>query len=196
MSSTRLTTGGSILQILLFVAGWLSFEYIFVGTLAAAFIPLFIGGFVLWWFTTRVPIHPPAIIVPYLLTVIAFIAHVYEEYKAFLLGCPDIMQGAPFSITFERLLTFAATLGPIAWLLGAVLMLRRLPVGYFVASTFLFGMMFIEPTHFIAPFLQTGTWHYVGGMWTAPLPIGLSWYTFGAIRRELRALEESRVAPE
>src|SRR5215217_6715638 len=118
MLKMRLTSGGSILQIVLFVASWLSFEYIFVGALAAAFIPLFIGGFVLWWFTTRVPIHPPAIIVPYLLTVIAFIAHVHEEYTAFLLGFPDIMHGAPFTITFERLLTFAASLGPIAWLLG------------------------------------------------------------------------------
>jgi hypothetical protein len=31
-------------------------------------------------------------------------------------------------------------------------MLKRQPLGLFIASTFLFGMMFIEPTPFIAPF--------------------------------------------
>lgn len=183
----------SLLHVVLFVAGWLIFEYIFVGPLALAFVPLFTGGFVLWWLTTRsTPVDPHRIIVPYLLTVIAFIAHVYEEYKAYLLGFPDIMRGAPFKITFELQLTFAASLGPIIWLFGAVLMLKRRGVGYFVASTFLFGMMFIEPYHFIAPFLQDGTFHYVGGMWTAALPTALGWYTFSVTRREIRDAEMVR----
>jgi 3-oxoacyl-[acyl-carrier protein] reductase len=56
-------------------------EYLFVGPLAFAYVLLFIGGFVLWWFTTRrVPIDPHNVVVPYLLTVIMFIAHVYEEF--------------------------------------------------------------------------------------------------------------------
>jgi hypothetical protein len=167
------------------VLGWLTVEYIFVRTLAVVWVPLFIGGFVLWWFTTRrTSINPHAIIVPYVLTVIAFIAHVYEEYKSFQLGLPHVMEGAPFTITFELMLTFAASLAPIAWLLGAVTMLKGWSVGSFVGSTFLFGMMFIESTHFIAPFLQTGTFHYVGGMWTATPLIAMGWYTFFAIRRE------------
>jgi hypothetical protein len=33
---------------------------------------------------------------------------------------------------------------PILWLLSAVRMLKREPLGFFIASTFLFGMMFIE----------------------------------------------------
>jgi hypothetical protein len=181
----------AILQILLFVLAWLTLEYIFVRTLAAVWIPLFSGGFVLWWFTTRrTRIDPHTVIVPYILTVIAFIAHVYEEYKSFRLGLPHVMEGAPFAITFELMLTFAASLAPIAWLLGGVMMLMRWSVGYFVGSTFLFGMMFIEPTHFLAPFLHTGTFHYVGGMWTAPPLIALAWYTFFAIRREIRKAPE------
>jgi hypothetical protein len=68
-----------MLQILLFVIAWLIFEYIFVRMLATAWVPLFIGGFVLWWFTTRrTPIDPHSVIVSYLLTVIMFIAHVYD----------------------------------------------------------------------------------------------------------------------
>jgi hypothetical protein len=172
-----------LLQIPLFVTGWLAIEYVFVGPLAFAFVPLFTGGFVMWWFTTRrASVDPQRVIVPYLLTVIAFVAHVYEEYKAYLMGYPDIMQAAPFSITFESLVTFAASFAPIMWLLGAVMMLKRWSVGYFVVSTFLFGMMFVEPYHFIAPLMHDGTFHYVGGMWTAVLPTALGWYTFAVVR--------------
>jgi hypothetical protein len=173
----------SLFNALLFATAWFAWTYLFVGVLALALVPLFLGGFVLWWLTSyRTPVDPLAIIVPYLLTVMAFVAHVYEEYKAYLLGLPDIMQGAPFAISLELLVTFAAFLAPILWILGAVLMLRRLPLGYFIASTFLFGMMFIEPTHFLAPFWQSGRFHYVGGMWTAVLPSALGWFTFLRIR--------------
>jgi hypothetical protein len=180
-------------HIVLFVVAWLTVELILVRSLGVAFVPLFAGGFAVWWFTTRrTPVDPNTIIVPYLLTVIAFIVHVCEEYRAYLLGYPDILKGAPVTLTLEGLLTFAATLGPIAWLIGAVMLLKRSPVGYFVASTFLFGMMFIEPTHFIAPFFPDGV-HYVGGMWTAPLPIALGWYTFSVIRRETHAARNASV---
>src|SRR5688572_30550425 len=116
----------SVLYSLVFAVAWFIHEYILVGMLALAVVPLFIGGFVLSWLTTyQTPIDPHRIIVPYLLTVIAFIAHVYEEYKAYVLGFPDILQGAPFELTLELLLTFAAFLAPILWLLGAVMMLMR-----------------------------------------------------------------------
>jgi hypothetical protein len=181
----------SPLQIPLFVAAWLLFEYLFVGPLALAYVLLFVGGFTLWWFTVRkVSIDPQTIIVPYLLTVVMFIAHVYEEYKAHLLGFPDIVQGAPFPISFEMMLTFAASFAPILWLLGAVCMLKRQPLGFFIACTFLFGMMFIEPTHFIAPFSQGDGFHYVGGMFTAALPTACGWSTFLTIRREMKRNRE------
>ena len=177
----------SILYVFVFAVAWFVHEYVLVGVLAFAVVPLFIGGFSLWWFTTRnTPINPHAIIVPYLVTVIAFIAHVYEEYRAFIEGYPHVLLGIPIELNLELMLTFAGFLGPILWLLGAVMMLKRSSVGYFIASTFLFGMMFIEPTHFLAPFLQTGSFHYVGGMWTAILPIGMGWFTFILLRREMK----------
>lgn len=186
MNAAQSTTR-SVVQILAFAAGWILFEYVVVGPLALAFVILFTGGFVLWWFTSRrAAIDPHRIITPYLLTVIMFIAHVFEEYKAHLLGYPDIVQGAPFPISFELMVTFAASLAPIVWILGAVMMLQRWAVGFFVASTFLFGMMFIEASHVAAPFLPTGRFHYVGGLWTAILPITFGWYTFLAMRREMR----------
>jgi hypothetical protein len=185
----------TVFFILAFVFAWFVIESILVDGLAVAYVPLFLGGFFLWWFTTRKhPVDPHRIIVPYLLTVIFFIAHVYEEYKAYLLDYPHILQGLPFAVTSELMTTFAAFLAPILWLLGSVMTLRHWQVGYFVASTFLFGMMFIEPTHFLAPFLQDGTFHYVGGMWTALLPITSGWYTFFRIRREMQRSKELHIA--
>jgi hypothetical protein len=71
-------------------------------------------------------------------------------------------------------------------------MLKRQTLGFFIASTFLFGMMFIEPTHFIAPFVQGGGFQYVGGMFTAALPTACGWSTFLAIRRDMRRQFEAR----
>ena len=196
MNAEQDPTRRSIFQIALFIAGWLFLEYLFVGALALAFVPLFTGGFILWWLTThRTPVDPYKIIVPYLLTTIMFIAHVCEEYKAHLLGYRDITEGAPLPMSLELMVTFAASLAPIVWLLGAVLMLKRLPVGFFIVSTFLFGMMFIEPTHFLAPFWPNGSFHYVGGLWTAILPAGMGWYTFLAIRREIARDQSAQSRP-
>jgi hypothetical protein len=183
VSPARRVTTASTLQIPLFVAGWFLVEYIVVGRLALAYVPLFMGGFIVWWFTTRrTPIEPHRVIVPYLLTVIMFIVHVYEEYTAVQLGFPAI---TPLPASFLEIVTFAASLAPVLWLLGAVMMLKRLPLGFFIVSTFMFGMMFIEPTHLLAPFWPAGRFHYVGGMWTATVLAGMGWYTFLAIRREI-----------
>jgi len=191
MNTANRTPSDSVVQIPLFVAAWMLFEYLFVGPLAFAYVVLFAGGFTLWWFALRrVVVDPQKVIVPYLLTVIMFIAHVFEEYKAHLLGFPDIVKSAPFPISFEMMLTFAASFAPIIWLLGAVLMLKHQPLGFFIASTFLFGMMFIEPTHFIAPFSEGDGFHYVGGMFTAALPTAAGWYTFMAMRRQMRRTRE------
>lgn len=182
----------SILYAGVFAAAWFVGAYILVGTVAFAVVPLFIGGFALWRVTTyKAPVDPHRVIVPYMLTMIAFIVHVYEEYKAYVLGFPGILERAPFELNLDLMVIFAAFLSPILWLLAAVMMLMRWSVGYFGTSTFLFGMMFIEPTHFLAPFLRDGTFHYVGGMWTAILPILLGWHTFLVIWRETRKIKNT-----
>jgi hypothetical protein len=175
----------SALSIPAFVIAWFAIVYVVAGPLALAYVPLFTGGFFLWWFTTRrTPVDPGAIIGPYLVTVVAFIIHVFEEYKSVSLGYPGI---APLPATFIDMVTFAASLAPILWLLGAVMMLRGWATGYFVASTFMFGMMFIEPTHFLAPFLQgSGAPRYVAGLWTAILPAAMGWFMFLTVRREIK----------
>jgi hypothetical protein len=46
VNAARRATTASTLQIPLFVAGWFLVEYIVVGRLAFAYVPLFIGGFI------------------------------------------------------------------------------------------------------------------------------------------------------
>jgi hypothetical protein len=185
------TKQSPVVYVLLYVVVVLLIEFAFVRSLGTAVVPLFIGGFVLWRLTTyRTQVDPHKIIIPYLLTVILFIAHVYEEYQGFIKGYPDVLKGI-VKLNLDMLLTFAAFLAPILWLTGAVMLLKRWSVGYFAASTFLFGMMFIEPTHYLAPFMQDGTFHYVGGMWTAIFPASMGWYTYTRLRREIRASKET-----
>lgn len=186
--TTRSPRSASFIRVALFAGSWFLLVFLLVGVLAVALVPLFAGGFVLWWFTTRqYPIDPHRIIVPYLCTVVAFMAHVAEEYLAYIQGDHHILEGSPFTLTLELMLLFAATLSPILWLTGAVMFLKRWPVGYFAVSVFLFGMMFIEPSHYLAPFVQGGPPHYVGGLWTAFAPIAGGWYTFLRIQSEIRA---------
>lgn len=150
---------------------------------------LLVGGLVLWRFAPAgKELDPRTVIIPYLLTVIAFIAHVYEEYRAFVLGFPSVLDPV-IDLDLDTLVSHAAFVSPIVWLVAAVMFLKRWSAGYYLACVFLFGMMFMEPTHFIAPFLQDGTWHYVGGAWTAVIPAVLGWYTFLRLRRETKAVK-------
>lgn len=175
---------GDVVSVVVVAALYLALEFALAPTVMLSAAVLLIGGMVLWRFVPSggADTDPRSIIVPYLLTVIAFIAHVYEEVRAFRLGFPSVLDPV-VELDLDTLMSHAAFASPIVWLAAAVMMLKRWAAGYYLACAFLFGMMFMEPTHFIAPFLEDGTWHYVGGMWTAALPAVLGWYTFLRLRR-------------
>lgn len=159
--------------------------YAAVGFAGALFSCAFVGGLALWLPTTyRTPVDPQKVIAPYLVTVILFIVHVYEEFAAHVEHQLARLSGLP--VTQADFLTIAAFAGPVVWLTGAVMLLRRWAFGYFFASTFLFGMMFAELSHFVSPFLEDGTFHYSPGMYTAILPVLSGWFTFRVILREIR----------
>src|SRR5262245_60775599 len=128
-----------------------------------------VGGFLLWMATTyQTPVEPQKVIVPYLLTIVLFIMHVYEEYLTdFEVAITDITG---FHVLERNFLTVAAFVGPIIWLSGAILLLKRTQVGYYLLSFFFVAMTMAELSHFIFPFLENGTFHYVSGMYTAALP--------------------------
>jgi len=72
----------TIATVLLFIVAFVSMAYNFMGEVpAVVFSVASIGGFILWMFTTyKTAINPYRVIIPYLVTVILFIIHVYEEY--------------------------------------------------------------------------------------------------------------------
>jgi hypothetical protein len=175
----------SIILVLAFILCLAVAGYFMVGFAGILFSVAFLGGFVLWLFSTyQTPINPHAIILPYLLTIIFFIIHVYEEYVYHIEITLGKLSG--FEVSQNQFLIIAAFSAPIVWLLGAVMMLKRWDFGYFLSSTFLFGMMFAELSHFFSPFMEDGTFHYSAGMYTAILPVVSAWITFGALRSEIK----------
>lgn len=152
-----------------------------------------LGGFALWMGTTfRTPIDTRKVIVPYLLTIIFFIVHVYEEYLTdFEVAITDITG---FHMLEKNFLTVAAFFAPVLWITGAILIIKKTHVGFYFLSFFYVAMMFAELSHYIFPFLEDGTFHYVSGMYTAAIPLipavyGL-WVTLTEIKKVKRlALE-------
>jgi len=175
----------SVITAVAFILGLALVRYMRVGFAGVLFSVAFVGGLILWLLTTyRTPIDPQTIIVPYLVTVILFIVHVYEEFAAHIERYLARLSG--LQVTQTDFLIIAAFSGPIAWLLGAVRLLKRWAFGYFFASTFLFGMMFAELSHFFSPFMEDGTFHYSPGMYTAVLPVLSGWFTFRIVIREMK----------
>ena len=175
----------SVIGAVAFIVGLALVGYVAVGFAGVLFSVAFIGGLVLWLLTTfRAPIDPHTIIVPYLVTVILFVVHVYEEFASHVEHHLARLSG--LQVTQTDFLIIAAFSGPIVWLLGAVMLLKRWAFGYFLGSTFLFGMMFAELSHFVSPLMEDGTFHYTPGMYTAILPVISGWFTFRIVLREMK----------
>lgn len=178
MKNTKFTVFAVIVFIICFALA----SRVVIGFAGMLFSVTFIGGFILWQFTTfRKPIDPQKIIIPYLVTVLFFIVHVYEEYLAHVEVEMSALSG--FTVSQHDFFTIAAFLSPVIWLLGLLLTLKHWQFGYFLVSTFLFGMMIGELSHFFSPFFNGG-YHYSAGLYTAIFPISGGWYTFGIIRKE------------
>lgn len=159
--------------------------YFTVGFAGLLFSVAFIGGLVFWLLTTyRTPVEPFAIVAPYLVTVVCFIIHVYEEYVSHIERTLSHLSGT--AVSQGDFLFIAAFSAPIVWLIGAIMVLKRWSFGYFLMSTFLFGMMFGELLHFISPLLEGGDYHYSAGMYTAILPIVSAWWTFIILKKEMK----------
>src|SRR5215510_12862454 len=107
----------SLIGAVAFILGLALVGYIGVGFAGALFSVAFVGGLVLWLLTTyRTPIDPQTIIIPYLVTVILFIVHVYEEFVAHVEHQLTKLSGLP--VTQTDFLVIAAFSAPIVWLLG------------------------------------------------------------------------------
>lgn len=172
--------------VFLFIIAFVSMAYNFMGKVPGIiFAVASIGGFILWRFTTyQTPIDPHKVIIPYLVTVILFIVHVYEEYLTdFEVAVTDIFG---FHVPEEYFLSIAAFLAPAMWIAGAVLLFKRTQIGYYFLSFFIVAMTMAELAHYIFPFLEDGTFHYVSGMYTAALPLIPAAYTLLIVLREIK----------
>ena len=177
--------------VLLFIAGFISMALVLLGRIPAViFSVASIGGFLLWLATTyRTPIDTQKIIVPYLLTIILFVIHVYEEYITdFEVAMTDITG---FHMLERNFLTVAAFFAPILWITGAILIIKRTHLGYYFLSFFFVAMALAELSHYIFPFLEDGTFHYVSGMYTAAIPLIPAGYGLYVTMREIQAVSNS-----
>lgn len=180
----------SIFLVVAFIVMLALCGYLAVGFAGLLFSVAFIGGFIFWLLTTyRRPVNPYKIILPYLITVVCFIIHVYEEYVSHIENTLSQLSGTV--VTQNNFLIIAAFSAPIVWLTGAIMILKHWAFGYFLLSTFLFGMMIGEMSHFVSPLMEGGGYHYSPGMYTAILPISSAWWMFIRLRREMKNFERT-----
>lgn len=163
-----------------------SIGYVLLGGIpAVVFTVAFGGGLFLYMATVwRRPIDSLNAIVPYLLTVMLFILHVYEEYVTDFEGVVSQLVGRP--VPEANFLAFAAFLAPFLWVGGAVMLVKRWAFGLYFLCAFFFAMTIAELAHFIFPFVIDGTFHYVSGMYTAALPLIPAFYGLYIMFREIR----------
>lgn len=150
-----------------------------VGWIVAVIIGMAaVGGLTMWLLTTfHKPAEPKVIVPLYLLSLVGLKIHIIEEYVT---DFPEAMSHT-FGIHFtehEFVLEIALGLWVI-WLLGAVGLMKRNPLGNFVCWFLFIAMMFSELTHFWFPTQSPEHAFYYPGMYTALLPGIPAW--IGAI---------------
>jgi|GEM_PF-476209 len=130
------------------------------------------------------------VIVPYLMSVVFFIIHVYEEYVFGFEKVVAALNGHPF--TQFKLLTMAGFLAPAAWIIGAILIIKRWALGYYFLAFFFVAMTVAELTHFIFPFILYGHFTYTAGVYTAALPLIPAWYGLYVTIQETRKIRQAK----
>ncbi|MDG1902527.1 MAG: HXXEE domain-containing protein [Bacteroidales bacterium] len=173
----------------LFLIGIGLFSYILLGLIG----PIVIGGagtggFILYLKTGyKYRFDTSKVIISYLLTIIFFTIHVYEEY---IFGFDKIASSlSGTEISQKDFLTFAGFFAPIMWVTGAILIIKKWAIGYYFLTFFFVAMTAAELTHFIFPFILYGEWKYTAGVATAALPLIPAWFGLIITLKETRKLK-------
>ncbi len=145
--------------------------YVLMGLIPAAIFTVFlVGGLVAWLLTTYGrPADPERIVVPYLLAVIFFIVHVFEEYLTEFWVAMSELTG--HEIPEFNFLVIAAFIGPVLWLTGLALFCLRTEIGNYLVWAFIVAMTISELAHVVFPFVAYGHFTYFSGLYTAILPL-------------------------
>lgn len=64
--------------------------------------------------------------------------------------------------------------------------MKKTQFGYYFLSFFIVAMTMAELSHYIFPFIEDGTFHYVSGMYTAALPLIPAGYALYVTLREIK----------
>jgi len=80
------------------------------------------------------------------------------------------------------------------WVTGAILILKKTQFGFYFLSFFIVALTMAELSHYIFPFLEDGTFHYVSGMYTAALPLIPAGYSLYVTLHEIK-IERSGIGP-
>ena len=155
---------------------------------AIVFLVAFGGGLVLYINTTwRAEFDTTKIIQPYLLTVLFFMVHTFEEYVTNFEDTVSRMAGR--SLSESGVLFIIAWIAPIMWVGGALLLIKRWAFGYYFLCAFFVAMVISELSHYVFPFMIDGTFHYESGMYTALLPLLPAAYGLHIMLREVKSIQ-------
>ncbi len=178
-------TKNLVLPILLVIA-LVTLAYVMFGIVPAiVFTVAFGGGLVLYVATAwRTRFDTSKVIVPYLLTVMLFMIHTYEEYLTDFEKLASVMAGR--TIPEADMLFVIAWLAPFMWVGGAIMLIKQWAFGYYFLCAFFVGMTIAELAHYVFPFVIDGTFHYESGMYTAALPLITAYYGLYVMMKEIR----------
>jgi hypothetical protein len=166
------------------------FSYFFLGIIGPIVLGgASTGGFLLYLKTGyKYRFDTSKIIVVYLLSVIFFIIHVYEEYIFGFEKVASDLSGT--HVAQQDFMTVAAFFGPIMWISGAIFIIKKWALGYYFLTFFFVAMTIAELSHFIFPFIIYGEWKYTAGVYTAALPLIPAWYGLLITLKETKRLKD------
>lgn len=154
---------------------------------AVVFTVAFGGGLVLYVLTAwRTEFDTLKVILPYLLTVMLFMVHTFEEYVTDFREVVSIMAGR--EVPEPHLLFLIAWLAPFLWVGGAVMLIKRWAFGYYFLCAFFVATTIAELAHFVFPFVIHGTFQYISGMYTAALPLITAYWGLYVMMQEIKGV--------
>lgn len=143
-------------------------------------------GLVAWRKTNwRHPTDPKRLLPIYLITAAMLMLHIWEEYLFDF--APRIAEITGGDWTEGQFLFMILFWLPSVWIIGAVGIYFRHPLGNYVAWLIFVGMVFGEPAHVLVfPVRAAGPYDYFPGMWSALLPFVTSLWGMSVIFDDLK----------
>ncbi|GLQ54003.1 hypothetical protein [Devosia nitrariae] len=190
-----MTQARTLILPILLICTIVAIGYVMLGPIpAAVFAVAFGGGLILYMATAwRTPFDSRKVIVPYLLTVMLFLVHTYEEYLTDFEVLVSTLAGR--TVPEADLLFVIAWLAPFIWVGGAIALIKQWAVGYYFLCAFFIAMTIAELAHFVFPFVIDGTFHYESGMYTAALPLVPAYYGLYVMMKEIGRIRSERQPP-